>query len=101
MVTLMGIQVTGVLKQQLFERCVHFSDKPEQGMDFAGFLQLMQWMVGTNFGNILSAAEQTVKSEGLRSDGTSAVPQQPGVMNLSKFGHMEMSVNVRSRKYLG
>ena len=24
-------------------RCVHFSDKPEQGMDFAGFLQLMQW----------------------------------------------------------
>ena len=22
---------------------MHFSDKPEQGMDFAGFLQLMQW----------------------------------------------------------
>ena len=58
---------------------MHFSDKPEQGVDFPGFLQLMQWsqpqipagcfracevqmrMVGTNFGNILAAAEQTVK----------------------------------------
>eukprot|EP00439_Symbiodinium_sp_Y106_P020245 s8635_g2.t1 len=92
------VQVTGIIRQQLFERCLNYSDKPDQGMDFAGFLQLMQWMVGTNFGNILSAAEKTVKSEGLRSDGTSAavVPGAPS----GKFGHME-SVNVRSRKYLG
>ena len=97
-------------------------------------------MVGTNFGNILSAAEQTVKSEpqarshcrfasqrqhakvgraeiGWHQPGPDVVEQvcgridggswqlnasgavaQQGVMgNLSKFGHMEMSVNVRSR----
>jgi len=24
-------------------RCLNFSDKPDQGMDFPGFLQLMQW----------------------------------------------------------
>lgn len=99
MVTKMGIQVTGIIRQQLFERCLNYSDKPDQGMDFPGFLQLMQWMVGTNFGNILSAAEKTVKSEGLRSGSTSGAPGQPEASG-GKFGHME-SVNVRSRKYLG
>ena len=55
------VQVTGIIRQQLFERslhgmssrrgcelfylrrCLNYSDKPDQGMDFAGFLQLMQW----------------------------------------------------------
>ncbi|CAE7253457.1 CML13 [Symbiodinium natans] len=100
MVSLMGIQATGPIRQQLFERCMHFSDKPEQGVDFPGFLQLMQWMVGTNFGNILAAAEQTVKSEGLRSDASRASMAAGVIGQSSKFGHMDV-VNVRSRKYLG
>jgi len=93
MVTLMGVKLSGPLRQELMDRTIHFSDQPDGALDFPGFLQLMQWMVGTNFGNINAAAENTVKMRGLMDKSGRL---QPGLLSFGKFAHME-GVNVRAR----
>eukprot|EP00913_Durusdinium_trenchii_P016092 g15126.t1 len=93
MMAMMGVKMSATLRQELMDRTAEFSDCPEEGLDFPGFLQLMQWMVGSNFGNINGAAERTVKSQGLMDKNGRL---QAGLV-FGKFGHMD-SVTVRSRR---
>lgn len=88
MMATMGVKISAPLRQEMMERTAQFSDNPENGLDFPGFLQLMNWMVRSNFGNINGAAEKTVKSKGL----------QAGLV-FGKFGHMD-TVAVRTRRTL-
>eukprot|EP00435_Cladocopium_sp_Y103_P007336 s4529_g2.t1 len=87
MMAMMGVKVEGWTGQ--------FSDVPDDGLDFPGFLQLMNWMVRSNFGNINGAAEKTVKSKGLMDKSGRL---QAGLV-FGKFGHMD-TVAVRTRRTL-
>eukprot|EP00434_Breviolum_minutum_P014678 symbB.v1.2.012943.t1/scaffold872.1/size254027/3 len=96
---MMGVKMSSNLRQELLERTIHFSDVVDEGLDFPGFLQLMNWMVRSNFGNINGAAEKTVKSKGLGL-GIDADRERPGLqagLVFGKFGHMA-GVTVRTRR---
>lgn len=95
MMAMMGVKISAPLRQELMERTAQFSDVPEDGLDFPGFLQLMNWMVRSNFGNINGAAEKTVKSKGLMDKSGRL---QAGLV-FGKFGHMD-TVAVRTRRTL-
>lgn len=61
-----GARIKISQKEELYskirELCVQDPGETHRGIDFPCFLQLMQWMLDCNFGEINEAAERSIKN---------------------------------------